>query len=202
MRAAIRITALGLLLAGCGDDESATRGRGGDGEGDGGASAGGASGTRSAPATSATAGDGDGDAPNASVTVTVAAAASSAAGPNGPSGGDPEGTCRSAVTGSAALDECLEAACCTEYNVCSNFGHDGGACAACLQAGGGQRCDSVIGCVNRSGCTLEHCSYPNGAPCFGDAPHEGAKCVDPLRVCDGVADCSTGSDEMGCDDAP
>jgi hypothetical protein len=142
-------------------------------------------------------GGGTGDGAGGPVLVASAASSSASTG-HGP---DPESACLSDISSGLGVDECLEAACCDAFNLCSDYGHDEGACSYCLVIGAGLRCDAMVDCINRSGCMNTVC--PQGDDhwyCFGGDPHDGVECIDASLVCDGVPDCSTsGSDEATCD---
>jgi hypothetical protein len=184
--------ALGLLvlsLGGCASEE--TRDARGGGVGGGGLAAPGEGGAVAGAGSNTTGSGGDGG--DVGPVLVGAAATSTASTGYGP---DPEGACRSHIASSYAVDECLEAACCQEFNLCSDFGHDDGACASCLQAGGGLRCDDAVACIQRSGCMGALC--PAGwSTCIGGST--GPLCIEAWRVCDDAPDCATGSDEATCD---
>lgn len=118
-----------------------------------------------------------------------------------------------------ALNTCVSNACCDEFMACSDDGVNADACLACLEAGGGQRCNAAIACSNTSGCfegicntslqsedsTYDACLDDNCcsefAACYGNAtPAEVALCNQCLEdgggpLCDPLIQCI---DDNGC----
>jgi hypothetical protein len=122
------------------------------------------------------------------------------------------GVCTSGLTfGEVALDQCLGAACCDEFNFCTDDGADPQACIDCLDDDGGALCDDVFTCAEDSGCLEVASGVCDSGVSFSDSGIDTCLtefCCDEFNFCtddgddvDGCIECFNDEGGAFCDDA-
>lgn len=82
--------------------------------------------------------------------------------------------------------QCVDLGCCADIATCTEDGTDPSGCQACVQAGGGARCDAMIACF--AGCDIVFAPVCNAGINAGDAELGaclGEACCEEFNECTG-----------------